>query len=100
MISKKYKKEKFCENIEKLCDWIYMRQDFDKTLLIRILQGLLDNLNIIMSESNVDDAPMDGYVQSYLAKYKMLTGAIDRADMILIADILHHDFVEDLLRED
>lgn len=100
MISKKYKKEKFCENIDKLCDWIYMRQDFDKTLLIRILQGLLDNLNIIMSENNIDDASISEYAQNYLVKYKMLTSAIDKADMILTADILHHEFVEDLLRED
>lgn len=100
MISKKYKKEKFCYNIDKLCDWIYMRQDFDKTLLIRVLQGLLDNLNIMVSECSIDKKSMNEYTQNYLAKYKMLTDAVEKTDMILTADILHHEFVEGLLRED
>ena len=82
------------ENIEKLCNVIYMREKFDASLVMRFMEGLIRYLDNKKTSGNISD----DYVSDYLACFKSLTEAFEENDYILVADILHHDFNERLLK--
>lgn len=83
-------------NIDIVCDWIYERKDFDLSILLAISKSLLGRLTELTNNGNLSDY----YKNDYLEAYKNLLSAIDEGDMILVADILHHDFVNELLTEE
>lgn len=78
------------QNADTVSDWIYQRKDFDHEILIRIFNQLIVFLgNTPQKEQEWKDA----FTQSFSG----LTSAYEAKDLILVADILHHDFRSALL---
>lgn len=84
----------FSRELEKICDCIYQHANFDKEVLGAVFDELGKHLEDIQDSHEVDDS----FLQRYMSACLRLADAYDASDWILIADILHHEFAENLLQ--
>jgi len=95
----KNESEELAENIDKVADWIYQRQDFDQTVLVRIFKQLLELMLDLSKRGDGSDEVME-YLKKYKDSFTGLKTAFESGDLILTADILHFDFVKGSLKWD
>ena len=98
---KKIKKEseELAENMDKISDWIYQRQEFDHSVLVRIFNQLLGVMGDV--SENIGNIPeTKDYLGIFRDRFTELTSAFESGDLILVADIMHHEFVEGILKWD
>ncbi len=88
--------EELAENIDKVADWIYQRQEFDHAILVHIFNQLLSCMQKMADASDGSDA-FKIYLEMYRQAFSNMTAAYENKDLILTADILHHEFVKELL---
>ncbi len=91
--------KELAENMDRISDWIYQRQEFDHSVLVRIFNQLLGVMGDV-SESIGNIPETKDYLTIFRDRFTELTSAFEIGDLILVADIMHHEFVEGILKWD
>ncbi len=91
--------KELAENMDRISDWIYQRQEFDHSVLVRIFNQLLGVMGDV-SENMGNIPETKDYLNIFRDRFTELTSAFESGDLILVADIMHHEFVEGILKWD
>ena len=93
----KTNKKELIKNVNTMADWIYQRVEFDYNILVRIFNQLLEYLSQISNQGG--EKYNNNLLVRYRDRFSEMTTAFEAQDLILVADILHHEFAENLLSD-